>query len=231
MPTINDYLKKIDEYAKKASFIREVPITYDPNIFKNDLQTLIDNKRDYLLTDAFLYYIVVNAVPYKEGFSRQLSCFFKILNKKLYIIIEELLWGYMLVLSEHRFLNSRFSSILDECDDILEYQNGLEKEIHDTYQEYHKKLKEHPQLNVNYYANFELIYLKLLSIAFYKQDVNVFRERADHALSDPMKQLDDMYFHDLFFEGYPDRSPVIRPEYANLSKYIAEQEDSDIHIK
>ena len=59
MKSVDYYLNNIIEFINKAAKNRKREVSYDKDEIKKHLNDLINNNMEYLLTDSFLYYLVI----------------------------------------------------------------------------------------------------------------------------------------------------------------------------
>ena len=232
MKSVDYYLNNIIEFIDKAAKNRKREVSYDKDEIKKHLKDLIDNNMEYLLTDSFLYYLVIVSLPIKIDITEELCDNLDRLKGDLVDLINELLWGYVFALSEYRFLNSKYSRVLGSPSEILVFREDFEREIKEVYDEYMKKMIDNDDIILGYRGTFQVIFFKLLSLAFYYQDINVFKERVKPYLEDPVKELDNMYFHEILYEGsYPERYPVLSVDYYKVTDYIINKGNTKKPIK
>lgn len=221
MKSVDYYLNNIIEFIDKAAKNRKREVSYNKDEIRKYLQDLINNNMEYLLTDSFLYYLVIVSMPIKIDITEELCNNLDRLKGDLVDLINELLWGYVFVLSEYRFLNSKYSNILGKPDDLLVFRNDFEREFHEVYNDYMDKMINNDDIILGYRGTFQVIFHKLLALAFYYQDIKVFKERVKPYLEDPVKELDNMYFHEILYErSYPELYPVLSVDYYKVTDYI-----------
>ena len=59
MKPVEYYLNNVVDFADNAAAIRKRKVSYNKEEIKKHLQDLIDNNMEYILTDSFLYYLVM----------------------------------------------------------------------------------------------------------------------------------------------------------------------------
>ena len=232
MKSATYYLNNIIDFADNAAIIRRRKVYYDKEKIKNCIQDLIDNNMEYILSDSFLYYLVILSLPVRKDITEELCKNLETLKKDPVIIVDDLLWGYALVLSDFRFLNNKYSNIMGEPDEILMFRDDFEREIHEVYKEYVNKMTINYKIDRGFQGTFDVIVLHLLGLAIYKQDINVFREKMQPYLDDPVKELDNMYFNDILYkDSYPERFPVLSTDYYRVTDYIINKDHNKKSIK
>lgn len=232
MKPVEYYLNNVVDFADNAAAIRKRKVSYNKEEIKKHLQDLIDNNMEYILTDSFLYYLVILSLPVRYDITKELCENLDTLKEEPTVIVEKLLWGYALVLTEFRFLNSRYGNILGKPDEILIFRDDFEREIHDVYKEYMERMINSPKIDLSYHGTFVVIFLKLMGLAFYKQDIEVFKDKVEPYYENPVRELDNMYFNDILYKGsYPERYPVLSTDYYRVTDYIINKDHDKKSIK